>query len=72
MLIITFLLAQDTAGATLLSLLHRTIGGMPASTFYMMTVIIFLEWWLLSSAYEYQVLLKAEKAKVISEAEPED
>jgi cytochrome c oxidase cbb3-type subunit III len=71
MLIAPSVMAQDPATQTAAPAPH-TIGDMPASTFYIMAIIIFLELVvILVLLLNIKFLLRVEKAKLLTEAEVE-
>ncbi|OSZ77078.1 hypothetical protein CAP36_11695 [Chitinophagaceae bacterium IBVUCB2] len=66
------LLAQDVAADTTTTTVAKTIGGMPASTFYIMATVIFLELGLIIALLiNIRFLLKNEKEKLVVADEPE-
>lgn len=67
------LFAQGTPDAAATSTAAKTIGGMPASTFYVMATVLFLELFIIIALLvNIKFLLRTEKEKLLSAAEMEE
>lgn len=67
------LFAQGTTDAAATSTAAKTIGGMPASTFYVMATVLFLELFIIIALLvNIKFLLRTEKEKLLSAAEMEE